>query len=162
MYHILSKETEKLKNLTEWWESLTIEDKRNLSCFGNTIQFRKVIPGFGNARSRYQSIKEYCSTCDEEMKKLGFLERDYVKTKDRSALRDKNFIKGRKLNRARLKFLTELTLESVEDLIPITDETEPYVQLKHLFGSQMSTVYSPSGRENYKVAFNHLSDYLQI
>jgi len=162
MSRILLNETKKLKKLTEWWESLTTDDKRNLSCFGNTIQFSKYIPGFGSARRRYPSVKEYCSACDEEMKKLGFLKRDYVKTKYRSDLRDKNFIKEGELNRARWKFLTRLDLESVDRLLTITGETEPYVQLRHLFGAQMSTVASQSGRGNYEVAFKHLTDYLRI
>tara|TARA_R110002126_G_scaffold88837_1_gene212684 strand:- start:29083 stop:31437 length:2355 start_codon:yes stop_codon:yes gene_type:complete len=148
------------RKFKRWWMGLSLEDKQNLKCFGDSIQFRKHV-SFYNLK-RYEIVREFCEGCNDEMRVLGFLDRDYIETKDRSALRDKNYLKVGKQNRTRWKFLTEKTLENVHDLITIDEMSEPYVQLKHLFGAEMSTVSSHSGKNNYEVAFNHLADYLRL
>lgn len=151
-----------LKRLTDYWSKLTIDDKKKVECFGNSIRFKKILPEIGNARSRFDSIKRFCASCDDELKQLGVLDNQYVLTKDREALRDKNFIRGRKKNTERWEFLSNLMLECADDLISIEHNTEPYIQLKHLFSAQMSTVPTGSGKRNYQNAFKHFSNYFEI
>jgi integrase len=143
-----------------WWMELSLADKSNLKVFGNSIQFSKHVSFYSS--KRYTIVKEFCESCNEEMRVLGFLSRDYVKIKDRIAPNDKIYHKVISQNGIRWDFLIDKILESVTDLISIDEDTEPYVQLKQLFGAQMSTIPSLSGKQNYKLAFNHLVDYLRL
>jgi hypothetical protein len=148
------------RKFKQWWMGLSTEDKKNLTCFGDSIQFKKHVSF--HQLARYKIVREFCENCNEELRELGVLNSDYVPVKDRLTPLNSDYKNVVSLNRLKWKFLSELTLESEDDLIKISDDNEPYVQLRHLFGAQKSTVLSETGQSNYEQAFTHLSNYLRL
>lgn len=144
-----------------WWRSLSIEDKKNLDTFGNSVRFIKYIQNW-KSYGHYKLISEVCQQFNNELIELGILKSDYVKVKDRDALLDKSFIPNQQASKKRWDDLGLLPLESVNDLIEPTSETEPFVQLKQLATALQQTVSTRSAKNNFRDGFNHLCKFLKM
>ena len=158
--HQIASALELRRNAVNWWRSLSLDDKKKLMTFGNSIRFNKYIQNWRGGQN-YEILTELGEQINQEMVNLGILNSDYVKVKDRDALRDKSFLPDQQESKKRWEELGQLTLESVDDLVIPSDDTEPFVQLKQLAAALQQTVSSQSAKDNFRDGFNHFCNFLK-
>lgn len=153
------------RQLLKWWHNLALEDKQGLELFGNKISARRtlkhVLPSIKTS-SGYELVAETVEQFNSELLELGILKNDYVLTKDRSELRDKSISINAEAKRDHWEFLTKQLLETVNDLLPVDDNDEPYIQIKQLFAKASLRVSSDSGKDNYFEACADIIKYLTV
>jgi len=143
------------RQLLKWWHNLSLEDKKGLDLFGNKISTRRtlklVLPGIKTSAG-YELVAEAIEQLNSELLDLGILKNDYVLTKDRSALRNKNIVINAKAKQDHWELLTNQPLETVNDLLSVDASDEPFIQIKQLFAVTSLRVASESGKDNYAEA----------
>ena len=151
------------RQLLKWWHSLSLEDKKSLDFFGNKLSVRhtlkNVLPTI-RVGAGYELVTETVEQLNSELLELGVLKNDYVLTKNRSGLRDKNRSINAKKKREYWEFLTKQPLESIDDLLSVNASDEPYIQVKQLFAVASLRVSSLSGKSNYFEACRDVIKYL--
>ncbi|BBL87853.1 hypothetical protein VroAM7_05060 [Vibrio rotiferianus] len=147
------------RNMKVWWASLSLEEKFELKIFGNSIQFKNYIPNYRGGKN-YKIVAALSSEFNDELLELGILDKNYVLSKDRAALRDSNIQERAQKKRDEWAYLSDLPLEDAGDLTQMTNNTEPYVQVRQLFAAKLKSVDSDSGISNYKIAYKHFVDFL--
>ena len=151
------------RQLLKWWHNLSIEDKKGLDLFGNKISTRRtlkhVLPGIKTSKG-YELVAETVTQLNSELLELGILKNDYVLTKDRSEQRNKNRSVAANAKRDLWVFLIGQPLETANDLLPVDDYDEPYIQVKQLFAVAALKVSSESGKDNYLDACTDVIKYL--
>lgn len=147
------------REMRNWWSGLSLTDKNELDIFGNSIQFNKYFPKFRRAK-QYEIVSTLATQFNQELLELDILDRNYVIVKDRGS--NQGYLRSKSANkkRDRWKYLGALSLESVDDLVAITEQTEIYIQVQQLFAVMLTTQQSDSSVSNYKIAHKHFVDYL--
>jgi hypothetical protein len=147
-----------------WWFGLTKEEKIKLDTFGNCLQIHKYVAGWNTGSSKSQKEIEVQQKLEDKFNKelveLGVLKTDYVKVKDRAALRDKNFHKNLVKSSEYWEYLSELPLEKEAHLLVPSEESVSFIQVRQLFAAQTRSISSVSGKSNYRDAFMHFSQFL--
>lgn len=143
-----------------WWRGLSEEQKRNLEHFGNSIRFRRYIKGWRGGKN-YEKLMEFGEVLNKELIDMGILRNDYLSVEERNNLLNKEFIPKREAISQRWRDLEKLSLESVEDLLETNSSEEPFVQLKHLVASVMSSYSAKSSKRNFQGAYKHLCVFLK-
>lgn len=147
-----------------WWLGLTKEEKVKLDTFGNCLQIHKYVTSWRTGSQKSQKEidvqQELEDKFNKELAELGVLKTDYVKVKDRAALRDKNYHKDLIKSAESWKYLSELPLEKEAHLLVPSEESVSFIQVQQLFAAQTRSISSVSGKGNYRDAFMHLSQFL--
>ncbi|MCH8492647.1 MAG: site-specific integrase [Idiomarina sp.] len=148
------------RNTLNWWRGLSIEEKKEVATFGNSVQAQKYIKGWRRGKG-YELLGKVCSQINEELIELGVLTKDYIEVKDRDKLRDKSYIANQKASKKRWDDLGRMPLRNVDDFLNTSSETEPFSQLKHLAAVLRHTASSRSTKNNFRDGFNHLCRFLK-
>lgn len=148
------------RNTLNWWRSLSIEEKKELDTFGNSVQFQKYIKGWRRGKG-YEIITDVCKQINDELIELGILSSEYVETKDREKSRDKSFFERQRKEKERWEELGLLPLRTADDLLDPNSSDEEFIQLKQLASALQQTVPSRSAKDNFRDGFNHLCRFLK-
>lgn len=147
------------RQMIVWWRRLSISDKKELKCFGNKIQFKKYITNW-RISPGYEIVLEISNKLNKKLVELGVLNKDYIAVKER-VLQLRNKSKASPTAKIlRWNELLQVPLNCSDDLLAPDIDTEPYIQVKHLFAAQMNSVPSDSGKSNYRDAFFHFTSFL--
>jgi integrase len=121
------------RKLLNWYESKTLDEKKEIVVFGNRIQIRGYMDrqdGFGTivgVRSTFDLVRDTIKEIEDDMCRVGFLDTDYVAVKDRVKPETKKSDATLALKLAELKKIKILT---VKDII---EPSEPFEHLLHAF-----------------------------
>lgn len=143
-----------------WWRSLSLEDKRNLSTFGNSIRFKKYIPNWRGGKN-YEIITKLATEFNNELIELGILKSDYLSVKARDALLDKTFIPKQTESANRWEELAAISIRSYDEFVAPESSDEPFVQLKQLAAIVQKGYSKKSSKNNIRDAYNHLCKFLE-
>lgn len=161
---LLKKETSSALELRRvsllWWRGLSLEDKKNLSMFGNSIRFKKYIPNWRGGKN-YEIISKLATEFNNELVELGILKSDYLPVKDRDVLFDKTFIARQAESANRWEELASKPIRSYDEFVAPDSSEEPFVQLKQLAAIVQKGYSNKSSKNNIREAYNHLCKFLE-
>jgi len=149
------------RNTLNWWRKLTINQKKELKVFGNSVCFNDYIQNWRGGKG-YEIISDVKASINKEMIEVGLLSSDYTVVKNRSELRDKNFLPDAQKRTNRWNELRNSTIEDVNDLTSNEAiQEDPFPQIKHLFALASLGATSDSGIKKYISGMNHFITFLK-
>lgn len=150
------------RKLRNWYQGLTLEDKKKLPIFGNKISLGK-IPKEQCPITRhhlsFSNVKEAWNEIHQDLEEKEIVKADYKTVAQRNNEKLIRRETQKEFHKDRFNKLATLKLTNITDFKKIS-ESDPFIQVRQLFASRSNSVPSKSAKEEYLSAYNYFNKFL--